>query len=76
MRAFDTIEWLIKNIPNNNGRAGLRGISYNGFYAAAGMIDAHPALKAVSPQAPQADWFLGDDTHHNGAFLLASTSTS
>jgi putative CocE/NonD family hydrolase len=69
---FDTIDWLIKNIPNN-GRVGLRGISYNGFYAAAGMIDAHPALKAVSPQAPQADWFVGDDTHHNGAFLLAST---
>ena len=70
---FDTIDWLVKNVPNNNGRAGLRGVSYNGFYAAAGMIDAHPALKAVSPQAPQADWFLGDDTHHNGAFLLASS---
>ncbi|MBS0417810.1 MAG: CocE/NonD family hydrolase [Proteobacteria bacterium] len=70
---FDTIDWLVRNVPNNNGRVGLRGISYNGFYAAAGMIDAHPALKAVSPQAPQVDWFLGDDTHHNGAFLLAST---
>ena len=70
---FDTIDWLVKHIPNNNGRVGLRGISYDGFYAAVGMIDAHPALKAVSPQAPQADWFLGDDTHHNGAFLLAST---
>jgi len=70
---FDTIDWLVKNVRHNNGRVGLRGISYNGFYAAAGMIDAHPALKAVSPQAPQADWFLGDDTHHNGAFLLAST---
>jgi len=70
---FDTIDWLVKNIPNNNGRVGLRGISYNGFYAAVGMIDAHPALRAVSPQAPQADWFLGDDTHHNGAFLLASS---
>jgi len=69
---FDTIDWLIKNIPRNNGRVGLRGISYGGFYAAAGMIDAHPALKAVSPQAPQADWFAGDDVHHNGAFLLAS----
>lgn len=69
---FDTIEWLIKNIPRNNGRVGLRGISYAGFYAAAGLIDAHPALKAVSPQAPQADWFAGDDVHHNGAFLLAS----
>jgi putative CocE/NonD family hydrolase len=72
---FDTIDWLVKNTPNNNGRVGLRGISYNGFYAAAGMIHAHPALKAVSPQAPQADWFLGDDTHHNGAFLLASSFT-
>jgi putative CocE/NonD family hydrolase len=71
--AFDTIDWLVKNVRNNNQRVGLRGISYNGFYAAIGMIDAHPALKAVSPQAPQADWFLGDDTHHNGAFLLAST---
>ena len=70
---FDTIDWLVKNIPNSNGRVGMRGISYNGFYAAVGMIDAHPALKAVSPQAPQADWFLGDDTHRNGAFLLAST---
>jgi putative CocE/NonD family hydrolase len=69
---FDTIDWLIKNIPRNNGRVGLRGISYGGFYAAAGMIDAHPALRAVSPQAPQADWFAGDDVHHNGAFLLAS----
>ncbi len=69
---FDTIDWLVKNIPHNNGRVGLRGVSYGGFYAAAGMIDAHPALKAVSPQAPQADWFAGDDVHHNGAFLLAS----
>jgi uncharacterized protein len=69
---YDTIDWLIKNIRQNNGRVGLRGISYGGFYAAAGMIDAHPALKAVSPQAPQADWFAGDDVHHNGAFLLAS----
>jgi putative CocE/NonD family hydrolase len=70
---YDTIDWLVKNIPRNNGRVGLRGISYGGFYAAAGMIDAHPALKAVSPQAPQADWFAGDDVHHNGAFLLASS---
>lgn len=70
---YDTIDWLVKNIPKNNGRVGLWGISYGGFYAAAGLIDAHPALKAVSPQAPQADWFLGDDTHHNGAFFLTST---
>lgn len=69
--AYDTIDWLVKNVPNNNGRVGMWGISYPGFYAAAGMIDAHPALKAVSPQAPIADWFIGDDFHHNGAFYLA-----
>lgn len=71
--AWDTIDWLVKNVPGNNGRVGLWGISYGGFFATAGMIDAHPALKAVSPQAPQTDWFIGDDTHHNGAFLLNST---
>ena len=70
---FDTIDWLLTHVEGNNGRAGLWGISYSGFFATAGMIDAHPALKAVSPQAPQADWFMGDDTHHNGAFFLAST---
>lgn len=69
--AYDTIEWLIRNIPNHNGKVGIWGISYPGFYAAAGMIDAHPAVKAVSPQAPIADWFVGDDFHHNGAFYLA-----
>jgi putative CocE/NonD family hydrolase len=69
--AYDTVDWLIHNIPNNNGNVGLWGISYPGFYSAAGMIDAHPALKAVSPQAPIADWFIGDDFHHNGAFYLA-----
>jgi len=69
---YDTIDWLLRTLPHNNGRVGLWGISYNGFFAAAGTIDAHPALKAVSPQAPQADWFLGDDVHHNGAFLLTS----
>ncbi len=69
--AYDTIEWLIHNIPNNNGKVGMWGISYPGFYAASGMIDAHPALVAVSPQAPIADWFVGDDFHHNGAFYLA-----
>ena len=68
---YDTIDWLVMNIPNNNGRVGMRGISYPGFYCAAGMIDAHPALKAVSPQAPVTDWFIGDDWHHNGAFYLA-----
>jgi predicted acyl esterase len=69
--AYDTIEWLVRNIPNNNGKVGMWGISYPGFYAASGMIDAHPALKAVSPQAPIADWFIGDDFHHNGGFYLA-----
>lgn len=67
---FDTIDWLVKNVPNNNGKAGLWGISYPGFYTAAGMIDAHPALKAASPQAPVIDWFIGDDWHHNGALFL------
>jgi putative CocE/NonD family hydrolase len=67
---FDTIDWLIKNVPGNNGRVGMWGISYPGFYAAAGMIDAHPALKAASPQAPVTDWFTGDDWHHNGALQL------
>jgi len=68
---YDTIDWLTKNVPNNNGRVGMWGISYPGFYVAAGMIDAHPALKAASPQAPVADWFTADDWHHNGALLLA-----
>jgi hypothetical protein len=66
---YDTIEWLLEHIPNHNSRVGMWGISYPGFYAAAGMIDAHPALKAVSPQAPIADWFF-DDFHHHGAFFL------
>jgi uncharacterized protein len=68
--AYDTIDWLVKNVPNNNGRVGMAGISYPGFYSSAGMIDAHPALKAVSPQAPVGDWFF-DDFLHNGAFFLA-----
>ena len=66
----DTIDWLLKSIPHNNGRVGLWGISYPGFYTAAALMDAHPALKAASPQAPIADWFIGDDDHHNGAFFL------
>jgi putative CocE/NonD family hydrolase len=66
---YDTIEWLVKNIPRNNGRVGQWGISYPGFYTSAGVIDSHPALVAVSPQAPIADWFF-DDFHRNGAFVL------
>ena len=68
---FDTIDWLVKNVPGNNGNVGLFGISYPGFYTAMGMIDSHPALKAASPQAPISDWFMGDDLHHNGAFFLS-----
>ena len=67
---FDTIDWLLKHVPNHNGKVGQTGISYPGFYTAAGMIDAHPALKASSPQAPVTDWFVGDDFHHNGALFL------
>jgi len=67
---YDTIEWLLKNVPGHNGRVGMYGISYPGFYCSAGMIDAHPALEAVSPQAPVGDWFF-DDFLHNGAFFLA-----
>jgi putative CocE/NonD family hydrolase len=67
---YDTIEWLLKNIPNNTGRVGMMGISYPGFYASAALPDAHPALKAVSPQAPVTDEFIGDDAHHKGAFFL------
>ncbi len=69
--AWDTIDWLVKNVPNNNGKVGLFGISYPGFYTSMGMIGSHPALKAAAPQAPIADWFMGDDLHHNGAFFLS-----
>ena len=67
---YDTVEWLLKNVPHNNGRLGIYGISYPGFYTAAGIIDSHPAIKAASPQAPIGDWFVGDDFHHHGAFFL------
>jgi putative CocE/NonD family hydrolase len=67
---YDTIDWLIQHVPNHNGKVGLTGISYPGFYTAAGMIDAHPALKAASPQAPIVDWFVGDDFHRNGTLWL------
>jgi putative CocE/NonD family hydrolase len=69
---WDTVEWLVSNIPCNNGRVGMWGVSYPGFYVSAGMIDAHPALTAVSPQAPVTDYYLGDDSFHNGAFMLAA----
>lgn len=72
---YDTIDWLIKNIKNNNGKAGTYGISYPGFYASTALPGAHPALKAVSPQAPVTDWFIGDDFHHNGALFLADAFT-
>lgn len=73
--AYDTIEWLINNIKHNNGKAGIWGVSYPGFYSVMASVKAHPALKASSPQAPIADWFIGDDMHHNGAFCtLANTS--
>jgi len=68
---YDTVEWLVRNLPGNSGRVGLWGVSQPGFFAAAGMIDAHPALVAVSPQAPVTDYYMGDDSYHNGAFMLA-----
>lgn len=67
---YDTIEWLLKFLQNDNGRVGLWGISYPGFYASASLPGAHPAIKAVSPQAPVTDEFAGDDVNHNGAFFL------
>jgi len=67
---WDTIEWLLANIPNHNGRVGQWGISYSGWQTAMGMVNAHPALKASSPQASPSDMFIGDDWHHNGAFRL------
>src|SRR6266576_6861876 len=69
--AYDTIEWLIHRVPNNNGRVGMLGISYPGWLTVMAMLDPHPALKAASPQASPADMFLGDDFHHNGAFRLS-----
>jgi putative CocE/NonD family hydrolase len=69
--AYDTIEWLLANLPRHNGRVGMTGISYPGFYTSAGCIDAHPALVACSPQAPVTDMAQGDDAYHNGAPLLA-----
>lgn len=68
---YDTIEWLVNNVPNNSGRVGTLGISYGGFLSTRAMVDSHPALRAVSPQATCADMFIGDDFHHNGAFRLS-----
>ncbi len=67
---YDAIDWLVKNVSNNNGNVGVFGISYPGFYSTMAALSNHPAIKAVSPQAPVTDWFIGDDFHHNGAFSL------
>jgi len=67
---WDTVEWLINHVDNNNGKVGMYGTSYPGFYAVMGSINAHPAMVCTSPQAPISDWFLWDDMHHNGAFTL------
>jgi putative CocE/NonD family hydrolase len=67
---WDAIDWLIKNIPHNNGKVGVFGISYPGFYSTMAAASNHPALVAVSPQAPVTNWFIGDDFHHNGAFFI------
>jgi len=69
---YDTIEFLLKRLPNNNGKVGIWGISYPGFYTSASIIDSHPALKAASPQAPMTDLFMSDDAYHGGAFMLAA----
>jgi putative CocE/NonD family hydrolase len=69
--AYDTMDWLLKNVDNHNGRIGMWGISYPGFYTSCAAINAHPALKCVSPQAPIGDWFF-DDAHHHGAFFLGA----
>src|SRR5579884_1553806 len=66
----DTVDWLLKNVPNNNGRVGIWGISYPGFYTSASIIDSHPAIKAASPEADMTDLFMGDDAYHGGAFML------
>ena len=68
---YDTIDWLLKNVPQNNGRVGMLGISYDGWTTIMGALEPHPALKAISPQASPSDMWLGDDFHHNGAFRLS-----
>ncbi len=67
---YDAIDWMVKHVPSNNGNVGVSGISYPGFYSTMAALSGHPALKAVSPQAPVTDWFIGDDVHHNGAFFM------
>lgn len=67
---YDAVDWLIKNIKNNNGKVGVTGTSYPGFYSTEAALSGHPAVVAVSPQAPVTDWFMGDDFHHNGAFFI------
>lgn len=67
---YDTVDWLLKNIENNNGKVGVFGVSYPGFYSTMAAASGHPAIKAVSPQAPVTDWFMGDDFHHNGVCML------
>jgi len=69
--AYDTIDWMIKNVRNNNGRVGVLGISYGGWLTVMALLEPHPAMKAASEQASPADMFLGDDFHHNGAFRLS-----
>jgi putative CocE/NonD family hydrolase len=69
--AWDSIDWLIKHVPNHNGKVGMMGVSYPGWLTAMAMLDPHPALAAVSPQASPADMWIGDDFHHNGAFRLS-----
>ncbi len=66
---YDAVDWMVKNIPGNNGNVGVMGTSYPGFYSTEAALSGHPAVKAVSPQAPVTDWFIGDDFHHNGAFF-------
>ncbi len=71
---YDTVDYLLKHVPNNNGKVGITGISYPGFFTSASIIDSHPAIKAASPQAPMTDLFLGaDDSYHGGAFMLAAS---
>jgi len=68
--SYDAVDWLVKNVPYNNGNVGAFGISYPGFYTTMVALSGHPAVKATSPQAPVTDWFMGDDFHHNGAFMV------